>query len=118
MAEFGNAHSIGRHGCGNDLPLPRAVRAVLTGGNGEAGGQALDIPFPGSLMRFVEIVHVENEVSLGRRVEAKIRGVTIAANLRVDSRFRRTGQIGRHDDRRATVKRQWRTEHSSIANRD
>src|SRR5262249_41594295 len=45
------------------------------------GGQPFKVPFPRSRERFVEIVDVENQVSLGRRESAEVHDVAITARL-------------------------------------
>src|SRR5271156_3916416 len=62
-----------------------AAHAEFTRGKDDAGGEALDVPFPGSLKGFVEIVDVEQELALGAGKAAEIRSVAITAGLHANS---------------------------------
>ena len=64
-----------------------------------AGSKALHISLPGSRKRLVEIVHVKDQIALRRGEKAKVTYMCIAADLHLDARDWRPGQVRRHDDR-------------------
>ena len=66
--------------------------------------------------RLVEVVDVEDEITLWGGKPAKVGQVRVTAELRVDARLGRRGQIRRHDHRRAAVEGEGRGEHAPIAN--
>ena len=66
----------------------------------DARSEALHVPFPGAGKCLVEVVDVEQDLSLGRAEEAEVRQVGIAAQLDVDARARRRRQVGGHHERR------------------
>ena len=53
----------------------------VAGGNHHAGGQALEVPFPGAREGLVEVVDVEHQRALGRGEEPEVGQVGIAADL-------------------------------------
>ena len=57
-------------------------------GHDGAGGQAFEVPLPGSRQGLVEIVDPEHEVALGRREDAEIGHVHVAAGLDRQARHR------------------------------
>ena len=93
------------------------AKSVVPAGDHETGRQAFDVPFPRAGQRLVEIVHVENQIPLGRGKHAKVQQVAIAAQLHPQAGRRRAGQVGRHDRRRSAIKRKRRLLHAAITNR-
>src|SRR5580658_2876821 len=92
---------------------------VDTAGDVDADGEALDIPFPRSRQRLVEIVDVEDEISFGRGEDAEVLQVTIAASLDVDARIGGEGaQIVRHEARDAAQEGKRRSRHARVSHRD
>src|SRR5208282_1730808 len=59
-------------------------------------GQALDVPFPGSRDRFVEIDDIENQVALRRCERSEVHYVAVAARLDAKSGPGSLGQIECH----------------------
>ena len=84
-------------------------------GKDNAGGQALDVPFPGGLKRFVEIVDVEKKLALGAGKAAEIRRVTITAGLYANSRRGSFRKIPGHHCCRTAEERKRRLPHASVA---
>jgi len=82
------------------------------------GAEPLHIPFPRCRECLVEIVKIQDQVTLGCREPPEIHQVRIAAGLHLDARCGRACQIRRLDDRRAAEKGEWRFEHARIAERD
>src|SRR5271166_6203457 len=74
--------------------------------------------FKGSGQGFVEVVDIEDEVSLGRGEASEIHQMTVAAGMHIYSASRRTCEIVRLDQGRTSKIRKGRLEHSSMANRD
>src|SRR5208282_1911517 len=77
------------------LPIPRS-NAREAPGDFDTHGQALDIPFPGSRQRFVEIDDIESQVALRRRERSEVHYVAVAARLDAESCPRSLGQIECH----------------------
>ena len=69
----------------------------------KAGGQALEVPFPGTGKRFVKVVDVEHEAPLRGRKYAEVGEVGVAAQLHLDTGCRGALEVGRHDGGRATI---------------
>ena len=96
-------------------PLARAGRARR---DVNARRQALDVPLPRSRKRLVEVVDVEDDVAFGRRKNAEILDVAVAAGLHDDARDPVAGaEIVGHDARRTAKERERRPAHASVANR-
>ena len=91
--------------------------AAVSRSDQHADGEALDIPLPRAGERLVEVVDVEDEPPLGRGVEPEVREMRVAAALHLEAGARGGGQVGRHDQRRATVERERRGEHPAVADR-
>ncbi len=103
---------------------PSTHVSALFGGEGalassdlDAGGQPLDIPLPGARQGLVEIVDVEDEITLWGGKPAKVGQVRVTAELRVEAGLWGRGEIRGHDHRRAAVEGEGRGEHAPIANR-
>src|SRR5207249_5199882 len=118
---------------GGELPHRGSIRArctaddvgTLLGGepvfatrDRQARGETLQVPFPRSAGRLVEIVDVEQELSLRRGEETEVRDVRVAARLNDEPRTRCRGEIGNHEVRGAAVERERRSEHPSVPDRN
>src|SRR5262249_8087017 len=79
--------------------------------------ESLQVPFEGTVHRLVEIVDVENEVAVRRRIGAQILDMSVAADLDVKSRPWQGRQGGGHDRRRAADEAGRRRSHSSELDR-
>ena len=95
----------------------RGVEPAAAPGHGEAGDEPLQIPLERARQRLVEVVHVEDEPPVGRRVGAEVRQVRVAAQLGVQARPRRAGEVGGHEVRGAAVEGERRDEHPPVADR-
>lgn len=80
--------------------------ALVAGGDVEAGGEALHVPFPGAGVGFVEVVDIEDQVALGRGEATEVQQVAVAAERHDQAAVRRAGQIVRLHDRRAAEERE------------
>ena len=67
--------------------------------------------------RLVEVVQIEHQRALRRRVHTEVRQVRITTELHVEPRGRRVLQIDRHDLRRATIERERRNHHPPVPHR-
>src|SRR5215204_1409878 len=110
--------SIALDGSDDNLTAFFATEFVVSSGDFQASGQALDIPLEGTGVGFVKVVEVEHELSLRRGENPKIAEVSIAADLRGEVRARTFGEIARHDQRRSAVKGEGGDEHASVADGD
>jgi hypothetical protein len=108
---------VAAHGLPRRQTRVRAAESARSSSHGRARGQSLHVPFPGTPDRFVEVVQIEHERPLGRRVQAEVQEVGIAAGLHVDPGRRRPGQIGGHDGRRAAEVCERRVGHAGPAQR-
>jgi hypothetical protein len=91
---------------------------VCARGDHHAGGEPLDVPFPGSGQRLVEVVGIEHERALGRGKQAEVRQMRITADLDLDVRLRGVGEVEGHDGRRAPVIGEGGLRHPRMAQRD
>ena len=78
--------------------------------------EALHVVFERTRERLVEVVQVEHQRPLRRRIEAEVRKIRVAAELHVESGGRSVLQVGGHDLRRAPVERERRDHHPAVAN--
>ena len=88
---------------------------VLAPSHLEAGRQPLHVPLPRTWRRLVEVVHVEEEMALGRAEDAEVGQVRIPAGLDRQSRVARGGEIGGHRKGRATVVAEGRHQHAPVS---
>ena len=109
--------AVGAHRMTNDPLSDLCGIIVLATRNLNAGGQPLDVPFPWARGGLVEVVQVEDEMTLRRTEHAEIRHVCVAAELRVDSRDRGGGQICRHGERGAAEVGERRHHHPPVPDR-
>ena len=99
--ELRHPRAVRGNGLEHDALLLRDREAAVARGDQHADREALDVPLPRARQRLVEVVDVEDEPSLGRRVEAEVREVRVAAALHDEAGPRSGGEVGRHDQRRA-----------------
>ena len=100
----------------HDAPAPLLRELVLAARDLEARGQPLHVPFPRTGRRLVEVVDVEEQVTLRRAEDPEVREMRIAADLDVQPRVRGRGQIGGHRQRRAPEVGERRDQHAPVAN--
>ena len=105
------------HARQHDLRPRRVVPAVVAPGDLEARREPLHVPLPRTGERLVEVVHVEDQPSLGRAEHPEVRQVGIAADLDVQSGARCAGQVRGHDERRTPVEGERRDHHPAVADR-
>ena len=101
----------GRHG---RLPLGVAELAVAAC-DLEARHEPLHVPLERAGERLVEVVEVEDERALGRRVAADVREVRVSAELRPEPGSRSRREVVGHHGRRAAVEGERRDEHPAVA---
>ena len=93
------------------------VEAAVAPRHGEARDQPFEVPLERAGQRLVEVVEVEHQRPIGRRVRTEVRQVRIAAELGVDARPRQPGEVGRHQVGGAAVEGEGRDEHPPVAQR-
>ena len=76
----------------------------MTPGQDHAGGQTLDVPFPWSGKRFIQVIDVEDQAALGRGKGAEVREVGVATGLHPEAGAWRVRQVGGHDRGGAAIK--------------
>jgi hypothetical protein len=74
-----NVLAIAAHAGPCSVPRFVIIAAHEADGDGGAGGQPLDVPFPGAGIDLVEIVDAEHQSALGRGIDAEIGNVHVAA---------------------------------------
>ena len=114
---FAHLLTIGERHSKHGIFAASSAETHFTRGQDYAGGQALDIPFPGSLKRFVEIVDVEKKLAFGASKAAEIRRVTITTGLDADSCRGSFRKIPGHHCRRTSEVRKRRLAHTAVADR-
>ena len=67
-----DALAVGAHDLASRLLALRLVAAHKANGDGGAGGEPLEIPFPRAGMDLVEIVDREHQAALGRGIDAEV----------------------------------------------
>ena len=74
---------------GLDFPYLIAPESAPTRSDDEARGEPLQVPFKGCGQGLVEIVDIEDEVSLGRGEATEIHQMTVAAGMNIYPAWRR-----------------------------
>ena len=92
--------------------------AVLAAGHPHAGRQPVQVPLPGPGVGLVEVVEVEDQVALGRGVEAEVAQVGVAADDRLDPGPGQVGEVLGHQRGRAAQERVRRGRHPPDPHRD
>jgi hypothetical protein len=106
------------HAGGHDPPAAISWEPDVATGDLGAGRHPLDVPFPRTGQRLVEVVRTEHEPAVLSCKPTEVRNVGIAAGLHDDPRIRRRREVGRHDRRGAAVKRKRRDEHPPVPDWD
>ena len=96
------------------LAAPFVTEAARAPANGDAGHQALHVPFPMAAGGFVEIVQVEHEVRFRGAVAAEVRDVRVATRLHQKPRGGQRGQISGHGKGRAAKEGERRGRHAAV----
>ena len=94
-----------------------ASEPAVARGDQHADGEALDIPLPRAGQRLVEVVDVEDEPPLGRARTARSWTGARRREHCTGSRCGECGQVGRHDQRRASIERERRKQHPVVPDR-
>src|SRR5215471_9539818 len=109
------ARPVGRDGGADGLLGDRLAPAQESDADPGARHEALDVPFPRALKRFVEVVDAEDQVALCRSEDSEVGHVHVAAGLDVQPGHRRRAQVRRHDRRGPAQERKGRREHPGVA---
>jgi hypothetical protein len=103
------------HHCVGPLFL---IQAVLPSGHVDPGREALQTPFPRADCDLIEIVQIEDDVTLLRAVKPEIVNVRIAAHDRMYAGDWSLGKVPRHYTRGAAQKHKRGSCHASHAQRN
>ena len=114
LAKLRHSLPVGSNAGRGCIPGKAFTEAVVSTSENKAGSQALHVPLPGCGERFIQIVDVKNDPSLGGGERAEVEKMTIAASLHAQSGRRRVAQIGGHVQRRTSVESKRRLQHSSV----
>ena len=90
----------------------------MTPGEDHARGQALDVPFPWSGKRLIQVIDVEDHAALGRGKGPEVRQVSVTTGLHPKAGARGVGQVGGHDRGGPAIKGEGRLGHPAMANRN
>lgn len=90
---------------------------MVAPGDLKAGGQALDVPFPRPARGLIEVVYIEEQMTLGRPENTKVGQVRVATQPDLQARLRRGSQIGSHRERGPAEVAERRDQHPPIADR-
>src|SRR5262249_29644018 len=85
--------------------------------DGQNSHHSLNVPIPRPRQRRVEIIEVENELTLRRGKESEVRQMTIAARLYGDPRDGRGCEVMRHNRRGSPVEGKRRLRHPTHSHR-
>jgi len=117
LRELGLGGSIGGEQRLQHLAGSVVAEAEPAGREDEAHGQAFDVPLERPRMRLVEIIDIEDERTFRRSKASEVHQMAVAAALNGHAGGRRTFQIVRLQDRRATKKSEGGFGHARKANR-
>ena len=93
------------------------LEAIVARSDGEAGRQPLDVPLERRRQRLIEVVDIEDQAPVGRRVHAEIQQVRVPAGLHPDIRCRRVREIPCHRRGSAAEIGKRRGDHAPVADR-
>ena len=94
----------------------RVAESGLAKTENDAGGEALEVPFPRSGKSLIKIVDVEEQATFRTGEAAKIGGVAIATGLDANARGGSVREIPGHDGRGAAIKGKRRLLHAAVTN--
>ncbi len=120
----GIGHRREREGCAIDLDRRRrdrtgllGVQTVVPSCDHEARHEPLDVPFEGAGQRLVEVVHVDDEPTIGCGEGTEVGDVGVAAELDLEVGARGSAEIRRHHGRGAAEEREGGGDHAAVADR-
>ncbi|MNZ28203.1 hypothetical protein D3C78_454290 [compost metagenome] len=108
---------VGAHAFHRGIAGLSSGQAIVTPGDHEAGGQALDVPLPGRGEGLVEVVDVEHQVALGGGEETEVEQVAVAAGLHADAGAGHGRQVVGHQAGRAAQEGEGAAQHAPVADR-
>ncbi len=118
LREITHPHAIAADGGERRAPGRLLQVPGLARRDRHARCEALDVPLPRARQRLVEVVRVEDESPVGRRVRAEVHQVRVAAELGGDPAHGRPRKVGGHDGRRPAEEGERRRGHPPVADRD
>ena len=92
--------------------------AVLARRDDDARREPLEVPFPRTAIRLVEVVEVEHETPFRAGIDPEIGEMRVTAQLRHRADRRRRGKVRGHDRCRAPEQREGRGQHASHPDRN
>ena len=121
IAEAGEAAhvlAIGPRRGEHDLASLLAREPSVPAPDLETRGQPFDVPLPRSGEGFVEVVDVDDQAAVRRRVGAEVREVSVPARLHPEPGAGRLSEVGRHDRGGAAIEGEGGDEHPAVAQGD
>ena len=91
------------------------AEAIVATSDHEARRETLEVPFPGCREGLIEVVDGEDDLPLRGGEATEVNQVAVSAALHADAGGRSGRQIGRHGERRASVKGEGRQNHAPVA---
>ena len=82
------------------------TESAVAAGDLDTGSKPLDVPFPRTAQRLVEVVQVEDQAPLGRSEEPEVRQVRVSAELNDGPGHGCFGEVGRHHGRGSAEERE------------
>ena len=117
LGEPADRLTIRAHPLEHDPPVGSGVEFPASTGDLQAGRKAFDIPFEWSGVGLVEIIDVEDQVTFRRGESPEVGQVSVAAELYVDARTGKGGQVCRHGQRGTSEVRKGGRRHAAVADR-
>ncbi len=115
LAELGHVLAVGPDTAEDRILGGGFAQAVVAAGDHDARRQPLEVPFPGRREGLIEVVDGEDDLPLRGGEATEVDQVGVAAALHADAGGRSARQIGRHGQRRASVKGEGRQNHAPVA---
>ena len=97
LGELGHGRAVGAHRGECDVARVGFAEAVVTGRDGEARRHPLEVVLERARQRLVEIVQIEQQLSLGGGEHPEVRQVGVAAELNLQAGPGRVLQVSGHD---------------------
>ena len=117
LGEIDHRLAVLTHGRRRDRTTLCIAEAALPTRDGEARCEPLDVPLERPRKGLVEVVDAEDAPTVGRREDAEVREVRVAAELRMQAGPRAVRKVRRHQVGGTTEEGERRGEHPPVADR-
>ena len=117
LGELGHRDPVGAHRGQCGVASVGLAEAVVARRDREARRHPLQVVLERTGQRLVEVVQVEQQLSLGGSEHPEVRQMRVAAELNLQSRPRGVLEVGGHDLGRAPVEGERRNQHPAVPHR-